>query len=284
VIRQVLETEGVTSFAVDELAVSAASLLDIVQEAIDRSDIVVVVLPGQAPRENVIFELGFALACKKPILVIAEEKAVLPDVAGGIPYLRADLKNAEAIRFGLAHFLAAPIFKSTTRQTFPKQTRPLGQKADEYLEKLRELPKETRVASSHLEDLIADAIRASGVRATAQRERVGNEEIDIAVWSDDLEPWVGNPLLIEVKAGLLRGKGDLDSIRYRFHKAYGQGRPGWGLVIYRQAASDADLARVRHLEPTILFTSAKDFLEALRDSSFGELIIRMRNDRMHGRG
>jgi hypothetical protein len=277
-----LEAEGVKTFAVDEMAAHGDSLRDIVQESVNRADMVVVVLPGQAPQENVLIELGVALACEKPILIIADEKVALPGIAAGIPYLRADLGNAETLRFGLTHFLAAPHLRKPSGKLAAKQTHPLGRKADELLASLRELPKQPASQFS-LENLIAEAVSASGVAALSQRKQVEDAEIDLAVWSDDLEPWVSNPLLIEVKRAL-KGKGDLDTLVHRFDQAYGQGRPGWGLVIYREAASDADLARVKHLHPTILFISAEEFLTCLRDTSFGDLVVRLRNDRMHGRG
>ena len=207
IIRQLLEAEGVKTFALDELAAPAHSLHDIMHEAIDRADIVVVVLPAQSPQENVLIELGFALACKKPILIIADENIPLPSVAAGIPYLRTDLSNTEAIQFGLEHFLAAPHFRKTPGKLAPKHTHPLGPKTDVLLARLRELPKHP-AGQTDFENLIAQAIDQSGVVTLSLRKQVGEEEIDIAVWSDDLEPWVSNPLLIEIK-GLLRGKADL---------------------------------------------------------------------------
>jgi len=51
--------------------------------------------------------------------------------------------------------------------------------------------------------LIADAIRASGVPIVST-SRKGDHVVDLAVWSDDLAPWVGNPLVVEpgVRTGM----------------------------------------------------------------------------------
>src|SRR5438552_2978154 len=214
-IRQLLSAEGVSAFTVDELALPGQSLQGIVEKAVRRADVVIVVLPAEVSRENVLIELGFALACRKPILLITDAAAALPAFASSIPYLRADLGNAEALRFGLTQFLAAPPLKRNAAPPASKQSQPIGAHADDLLARLRRLPE--RRGEQDLEQLIAEAIRMSGIPTLAERGRLEDAEIAIAVWSDDLEPWMNNPLPIEVK-GKLRGQGDLDDITGRFRR------------------------------------------------------------------
>jgi hypothetical protein len=274
-LSQLLDEEGVKTFAVDELTQPAASLRDMVQDAIDRSDMVFVVLPKQASQENVLVELGFALACKKPTLIIADEDVTLSGIAAEIPCLRTRLGNTEAIRFGVTQFLAAPHSKKPPEQAARKRTRPLGAKADGLLTILR------KERESDLELLVKEALGLSGVEMLSQRKHGRDEGIDIALWSDDLEPLVSNPFFIQVKENL-QGKNDLDLLAERV-RAYGQGRVHWALVIYRHAA-EASFDTAKHSHPYILCITAKDFLTSLRDSSFAELVIKLRNDRAHGRG
>src|SRR6476660_9279937 len=56
VIRSILEAEGVKPFTVDELTEPASSLRDLVQQAINRADLVIAVLPRNAAQEDVFVE------------------------------------------------------------------------------------------------------------------------------------------------------------------------------------------------------------------------------------
>ena len=134
-----------------------------------------------------------------------------------------------------------------------------------------------------LRDIIVEALEASGISTLSVGEKQGEARIDIAVWSNDLEPWVRNPLLIEVKTSL-SGKGELDALVNRFANAFRPGSVDWALVIYGDAAPYVE-DRLKALHPHILLLSAEDFLASLRDTAFGDLIRKLvRNQARHGRG
>jgi hypothetical protein len=256
----------------------------VLMEAIGRADIVIAVFGGREESVNVLFELGVALGLRKPTLIIApQDETNSPDAPTGIAYLRADPDDSAALEFGLAQFLAAPPHSDASPKPDQKETRPLGPEADTLLARLR--ANHGQLTDQHgkplLQDTIVQALRASGISRVSLGEKHGDARIDIAVWSNDLEPWVRNPLLIQVKNSL-PGKGELDTLVRRFANAWGPESVNWALVIYREAAPEAH--RLRHLNPHILLLSAEEFLVALKDTAFGDLIRKLRNERVHGKG
>jgi hypothetical protein len=238
VVRRLLEQHGVNTFALEEVELLGAPLSMIVKEAIGRADLVIAVLGRREESGQAFFELGVAQGLQKPTLIIATEEETIPMLAAtGIPYLRAKPDSFSSLEFGLAQFLAAPRRGHANSKVSQKETRPLGQEADELLAKLH--ANQARPGSRHgnvlLRELIVQALRASRVSAVAVDQKQGDARIDIAVWSDDLEPWVRNPLLIQVKESL-PGRGELDTLVKRIANVYGPGLVNWVLVIYGDAA------------------------------------------------
>jgi hypothetical protein len=282
VIRHVLKQHGVNAFAADELDLAGAPMALVLMEAVGRADIVIGVFGGQEESGNVLFELGVAQGLKKPTLIIApHDEATSPVAPTGIPCLRAKPHDSAALEFGIALFLAAPAQGIPSPNRAKKETHPLRDYADALLAKL-DLGQEhvgNQRRGSYLQDLIVEALKKSGVSTVSVDDKQGDTEIDIAVWCNDLEPWVRNPLLIEVRK-YLRGEGDLDTLVNRFAGAFKPGLVNWALVIYGDAAPKAE--RLKHLHPNILLISAHDFLVSLRETGFGDLIRRLRNERVHG--
>ena len=283
VIRRLLEQQGVNTLAADELDLPGAPLSMVVMEAMGRADIVIGVLGEREESGNVLFELGVAQGLKKPTLLIAaKENATALGAATGIPYLRAEPDNFAALEFGLTQFLSAPHHGNAGPKLAQKETRPLGEYADALLARLHAHQEQgDQHPEDLLRDIIVEALEASGISTLSVGEKQGEARIDIAVWSNDLDPWIRNPLLMEVKK-YLPGKGELDTLVKRFADALGSGSLNWALVIYGAAAPKAE--RVKHLHPHILLLSAEKFLESLRDTGFGDLVRKLRNERVHGRG
>src|SRR5207244_3982381 len=123
-----------------------------------------------------------------------------------------------------------------------------------------------------LEEIIAQAIRDSGVTAVSQGT-AEDRYVDLAVWSDDLSPWVGNPLPIEVRL-TVKGKADVNAAVGHLTQALAGVHMPWGLLLYLRAEIDVVKAVT---VPNILCVPAEQFLESLRETSFGDLIRRLRN-------
>jgi hypothetical protein len=272
-LRNTLRRRGIESFFADEVGLPGSSLPEILTEGLDEADLVIGFLDAERNNGNVLFELGFAMALGKRVLVFTPNEEIFPGVLlTGMQTVRATPHDEERIEFGLTQAIAAPRKKEKTRKEPVKQTHPIGELAEQLL---AEIPPGTD--PRRVEEVIAKAIKQSGVTTLSATKDAGI----LAVWSDDLEPWVGNPLLVEIKTG--RCNGDL------LEKGVEQVRRGieargasWGLFIHSGLLPPGLKKRLRGT--SVLAISVEDFLRSMKDEAFADLVRGLRNDRVHGRG
>jgi hypothetical protein len=184
------------------------------------------------------------------------------------------LTNPQAVEFAIAQILKVPPYPDT-RAAPVRRTRPLGKDANQLLASW----KGTAGTGNEriLEDVVVEAIRQSGVSIASQSGGPGRG-FDLAVWSEDLEPWVSNPLLIELKASI-GSEAALEDVILNLARTMGGTGVQWALLIY----GDSPLAPDKVVgPPNILAISAEEFLRALETRSFGELVRTLRNERVHG--
>jgi hypothetical protein len=275
-LRRVLERLGVRGFTADEVAVPGSALADVLREAIRGADIVVALVDGGAHSANVFYELGLARALDKRALVVVDSDEALPLVTSvGAPYLRTGLDNLQAIEFGVTQVLRAPHHGAGASPTGAKPTRPLGPRADELIERLRgDLGAHPERA---LQEIVLQALQESGVSAAFASSGTG-PGAEIAVWSEDLEPWIANPLFIELR-GALRDRGELDEALRQLSRSMTAAHVPWALLLYLRA--DVDGAGACPF-PHILVLSAEEFLRSLRETGFGQVVRGLRDRRVHG--
>jgi hypothetical protein len=274
-VRQILERRGITTFTADELDLPGRPLSEILQEGMSRADIVVGVLGTGTSSDNVLFELGFAQAMKKRTLVLVSGDAPLSTWAStGIPYVRADLTNPQAVDFAVAQILKVPPYVDS-RGAPVRRTRPLGKDADQLLARWKGAPGPPN--GQVLEEVVVEAIQQSGVDVVSQSGGP-DRGFDLAVWSEDLEPWVSNPLFIQLKASI-GSEAALQDVVLSLVRTMGSTGVHWALLIY----GDSPLAPEKVIGAlNVLAIRAEDFLRALEGASFGELVRKLRNERVHG--
>jgi hypothetical protein len=247
-----------------------------IQREISRADLVIGVVPSARQAPWVLFELGQASALGRRIVLITSPKAdPIPFSLHQFVTLRIDLNNLEAIGFALDQLMVAPE-PAKERRTLSKSATGLGPKADVLITQLeRSLAAGSWAA---VEQVVAEALRASGadVVATSAERDVG---ADFAVWSDVLEPFVGNPLLIEVKTKLTSKTAATHALR-QLASYMGASGSRWALLLYGEGPQEQVEQARQH--PNVLILSLRSLLEGLRTQSFPELIRDLRNRRVHG--
>jgi hypothetical protein len=271
-----LDHLGIDWFTLDDVDLPGRNLLEVLLACIERADVVLAVLDASPKSRNVFFQLGVAQGLKKRTLALVEGEELLPSVISfGTPYLRTRADNSKAVEFALTQLLAAPPHSGKAPEEAVTRTRPLGKRADELLARLRD--KEGSMREEDLIEILRQAIEASGVTAVSSATLKG-ARTDLAVWSEDLEPWVHNPLIIEVRK-TLRGQADVDQVVGGVRRFMEATKVPWAMVIYgNTSARTADRLRF----PNILVISAEDFLESLRTAGFGDIVRRLRNTSVHG--
>jgi hypothetical protein len=233
VLRRAMEERGIVPFELDEVAAGGRSIPELLEDCLKRADFVVAVVGGGKAADNVLFELGFATALKKRILAIVSPDADLP--LSGILSLRTRPDNQEAVEFGLDQILKAPEPRRHPRRKGIQKTKPLGALADKLLDRIRNSKEALR--GQDLEELVRELIQGSGIDSSyyASEGKVPTAAgADIAVWSDDFEPWLGNPLLIELESNP-RSQSELNSAIGELAKTLDNTHTEWGLLIYQGA-------------------------------------------------
>jgi hypothetical protein len=277
-VRKALESKGVQCFSPDQLDLPGQNLSQILREAMERADLIVAVVDPTVASNFVFYEVGFAQALSKPTIVL-----LMGDVppstwlSSGIPYFRFDPDRPSGLDFGITQILKIPHHGARSALSPSKRTHPLGLRADELLAQLRAAG--DKILELELEAIIEQAIRESGVTTLSKGEE-HNKYVNLAIWSNDLTPWVGNPLPIEIRV-TLSSTAEVNAAVGQLVQSMAGGSILWGLLLY--VRSEVDIAKAATI-PNILHMSAEHFLEALRDTSFGDLIRRLRNERVHGNG
>jgi hypothetical protein len=249
-----------------------------IQKQLSQADLVIGVLTSERQSPWVLFELGQASALGRRIVLITSPNAdPIPFALHQFLVLRIDLDNQEAMAFALDQLLSAPDLPG--RGPAPQATplAGLGTKADDLIAVL-----DRSLATSDwqsIERVVADALRWSGadVVVTSPKPDVG---ADFAVWSDVLEPFVGNPLLVEVKASI-RGKAEANRAVHQLTSYLGASGSRWALLLYGDGP-DPEGQAWSESPPNVLVLSVRSLLEALRTRAFPELVRDLRNRRVHG--
>ena len=196
-LRESLLAHGLRPLVPDELSVGTDWATEI-QKQLAQVDLVIGVLDHGRQLQWVLFELGQAWALGRRIILIAPPGSdPLPFPLQRLLFLRIDLENREAIDFALDQFLLAPSRAEERATSRSKDFHPLGDMADTLLAEVDHIL--TSGDWRSLEATIATALRESGADVVVAGPN-SDYGADLAVWSDVLEPFVGNPFLIEIKA------------------------------------------------------------------------------------
>ena len=272
-VQKAMQQFDLDAVTLDQLATPGTTWVDSLHRCLNDADMVIGIMGDRRKDTNVFFELGVASALNKPTLLFITPDYPIDHIPpSGIPYLRMDLRNEDAVMFGLKQALSLSPRDPISQPAEGFATRPIGPLADQLLAKL------AQAGPRDFEDLIYDAIKASGATTIARGSEGEDRGIDFAVWSSDLEPTITNPLLIECKSSL-RNQSDLNEAIGRMFRALEAIPGGWGIVLYKEAGRTSKAAP-RSLP--VAFVSAEDFISGLRDTGLAEYVRKLRNSAFHG--
>ena len=282
-----LEARGLNVLRADEIGIGM-SWSESLRQSLKRADYVIAVV-GERPNANVLYELGMASGMDKPVLVLASQHGLLPFSLSGLPYLNADPDNLKAINFGLDQLLATPKTKAKVVPSSESETHPIGDLADHLLEVVEQIREKSDRKHKDITEVIEQSIKESGVPSLSKEgnfsprrsEDLPFRRADLVVWSSDLESWVGNPLIIEVKTEL-RGKSDIDMAITRLSGVLKETRSPFGLLLYL-TAKPAILYGTFY-DPRVLVMSIEEFIGGLKSEGLGEFLRRTRFELLLAKG
>ena len=265
-----------------DLSSETLTLLGGMVNIIDTADLFIAILDEEQKNANVYLELGIALGVGCRILLIApSDKPLMVDIAE-LPAVRTDLTNHEAISLMLDQVLLSPPRKLTAQPSIPvavtQKGQPIGDFADELLKKLDAIIDRGREVD--IVRLVSEILEKSGYAPISNSALLGSDKrADFVIWSEEFGPWIGNPLLIEVKkvAGGKDWKSMVDQVQN--YLQISQTRSA--LILYAKAADTPEISPSIS-PPNIFFLDIQQLLTAMRTKSFAKVMIDLRNRRVHG--
>jgi hypothetical protein len=265
-----LRRAGIDAFVSSDVAPLGASVVEGARSAIEKADLVLVVLTKRAA-PNALFEAGMAAGLGKRLLIVAESDAPVPVDLSGVLTVRAardDPAPAVAAVQEIARHAGA-VDRQSPRATGHALDASIGRR---LLDRARSRSINERDAL----EVLLEAINATG--AVAVEATNPDEGWDIGVWADDLTSIGGNPLVVEVKRHLVART--VDELRDRLAA---QGNARLGLVVY--LAHSSGRARRRGVPEAwfpVLVVSLRDLVEQLQSMSFASVVRDLRNRAVHG--
>jgi hypothetical protein len=278
VLRECLDARGIRVLVPEDLELGSDWASEI-KRNIQRADLVIGVLSRARQSQWVLFELGQAWAAGRQIILISPPGTSAPTLRRFL-VLRTKLTNRSAIEFGIDQLLASPDKSPAPLDLKKPQTESLGPSSDQYLDELAAISNSRDYRQ--LESLISRALDDSGVEVISESEGSrgrADRGIDFAIWSDALQPFVGNPLLVQVKFSLKSGA-DARAVTKRFAESISAVGGRWGLLVYLEGPEP--YLGLGSQYPTVLAISVRDLLTRLRLQSFDQIVRDMRNKRVHG--
>jgi hypothetical protein len=278
-LRAALQNRGIRVSLADQLPPGVA-IAEGIRDQIRDADFVIGVLGKVQFDANVFYEIGVAHGLDKRIILFATDtEQKLPFDIEHHYVVRSPLTNSIAIEFAIEQILNAPPLPNAKRRPSPPKERvkPLGERATKFLRRLNELPKSG--SARRLEDLVNDLLNSCGVNVVTE---AATKEIvaDFAVWSDELDPILGNPLIVELKR-TIRGTSDVTNAGQQLGRYLAQSGGLWGLLLY-QNGIDPDHPAWVQLPPTVIAMRLDYLIRQLRTRSFTDVIRDRRNLLVHG--
>ena len=166
---------------------------------------------------------------------------------------------------------------SKTYKNIGQASKPISNKIYELKNKLNELGPSS--AGYALERFVADLLKESGISVIQQSDKP-DTGADFAIWSDELAPVLGNPILIEIKRNI-RDRAQALKVTDQLTRYIEKSNSKSAIVFYLEGLPSD---RVQKLSErfNILFFRLGDIVEQLQNKSFADTIRSRRNFIAHG--
>lgn len=264
---RLLEGKGIEVLAPEKLSVQKSFQPSYWN--VEAADLVIGVLTRDRASQWVLFELGQAIARKKQILLIVYPSAAsIPSDLRGVVIVRTTLSRLSAVEFALDQMLAAPPQKEQQQETLSRLARPKDYQLF-YQLKQNVLERGWETARQ-LEELIASILKSAGAEVVVQSKN-SDRGVDLAVWSDQWETSVGNPLLVEVKSHV-NNRRQAENAASQLQKYIGESGTRTGLIVVGQGVEWFERLPKSKLKQ-VLVLSAINLIQQVEHEDLGTVLL-----------
>ena len=195
-VRDILLRNGVNPIDFFDTSIGD-SFANEISDKIKRCDMFVGIITNLSP--NVYYEIGIAKGLKKPIFVLLDKWLnIYPSFLNDFLYVRANTNDDENIDFAFKQFIKKQSKKKlkvakNTNQYFNNTPLTLPNLWKSSLSEIRK-----NGTALDLENYMLNIINSLNTTSMVVEQDKG---VDFALWLDDIDPNLGNPVLVEVKFG-----------------------------------------------------------------------------------
>jgi hypothetical protein len=282
-LERALAERGIGTSRFSEMS-PAVDVLGTLEQQIRAADLFVAVFPRGKNTETVLFEVGLARGMGRPTLLLLEQDVLLPYELVALRTASVQLQDSDSLQL-----VAGGILQEVeARDRKADAKRPLKRLVAADVTALRvsiaalRSPESAPGGIQHLqvEKALAAALEAAGARVSISG-RGHDHGADLAVWIDELQPVLGNPLLIELKYGDLSevavATAETQLRRYlAVAKAFG------GIVAYLDTQGKR-FGKTMGVWPLIFLLSLDEIANLIERGDLAPELIRRRNAAAHGK-
>jgi nucleoside 2-deoxyribosyltransferase len=192
-IRELLKKNNIQPFDIYDYPIKH-NIINILEERIKNSDFILAVIDNNSP--STFYEIGIAKGLGKPIFVILLKDLVLyPSFLHEFPYVKVDERNIDNIDFPLKQFTEKlPKQKKTKVKNYHNiENHELPDTWESDLKKIR-----TSGSASELERFVSYIFKRMNILS---KEVGADAGVDLVLWLDETETFIGNTILVEFKFG-----------------------------------------------------------------------------------
>ncbi|MGG3926527.1 hypothetical protein ABET51_11070 [Metabacillus fastidiosus] len=245
---------------------------------------------------NVFYELGYAQGLGKPIFLIVNKDTNFPLNLQGILYTFIEdyfieEKYFKGVNFNFQQFLKNyPIkkgIKKKNSQKNPKSEKILSINKEEILAKIDLLRNNDNQNASLrgllFEKIVADLFANLDLGAVVPNERKELNDIDFALWVDELETELGNPILVELKMGNL-SRNTLERAEKQLLTHFEDSNAKTGLIIYLDNNNRKFERSKKENSSNILYIEFNDLINNLKQNSFDQILLQLKKQSLIRKG
>ncbi len=271
-IISILKDNDVDVISPFDLEYQPISIFDQVKKEMRKSDFIIVVLPAGGTNENLFLELGIAIGLGKKVILFAPPNSIMPYDSKNFLTIQSSPDNSEAFQFLLEQIKEISFKKEKSKTIKRKSGKPLGAKANLYLDKIEY---GINLSEYQLVEIVKDIFYDVGIKVLSESKNF-KTNVDMAIWSDYLNSYLGNPIIIEIKRRLT----NVDKITSQIRNYLSLSNSKSAIIIsFDKEKNNADVKSFA--DPSIFYLNIFDLLEDLKESTFEDIIIKMRNRRIH---
>lgn len=284
-MKEALEMRQVEHFDFYDFSIGE-SFQQILKRKIRNADFAIFVLTNN--NINTLYEIGVAEGLGKKHFVLADKDFDVPFYLQNGLIIKVDLQDRDKV-FNIVDSILLEVEKQQHRNSRlsrnhkkPRNntdiySRDIQDNLQSYLQQIQNI--RINGHGKNLQYVLGEVFRTLKLTYVESNEDT-DRGVDFAIWNDELDRVIGNPIIVEVKYGQLDGVRVSRAIEQVKNYAL-KSEAKVGLVLY------LDKGNKRHqfkssLVPLIIALDIEDFLTELLHSSFEKIILTQRNKIAHG--